>query len=149
MSAGYRYIRAAWKAPEAHGLKRNAAHVLLILATHADENGVCWPTVSRIAKESGMSPRSRSMIPKALTDLEKLGLMETTPRGKGQSVQRRLLLAHLMDDAPTPVEAAESPEDVARRHAELDAEIAAEDGLTIEPGHQPANALTWDMESAA
>jgi DNA-binding transcriptional MocR family regulator len=52
--------------------------VLLALADHADSNGLCWPSISRIEQRTGLS---RSSVIRALADLEERRLIARTRRG--------------------------------------------------------------------
>lgn len=52
--------------------------VLLALADHADGNGLCWPSISRLEQRTSLS---RSSVIRALAELEQLRLIERTRRG--------------------------------------------------------------------
>lgn len=66
-------------------LPRDEKIVLLAFADHADDDGVCWPAVERIAQKCGYSPRS---IQRKLGPLQDRGLLvEMDPAfvgGRGQ-----------------------------------------------------------------
>lgn len=65
----------------AWAIKKNMGHkeklVLLICANYADEDGVCWPSLSRLSSDTGLSKAS---ICRTLTNLEELGLIERQRR---------------------------------------------------------------------
>jgi hypothetical protein len=75
----------AWtqKAPT-HGAKL----VLLALADHADEIGLCWPSLERVASMTGLSVRAVRM---ALRDLE-ASVMITTDQNRGRGNTSRYAL---------------------------------------------------------
>jgi len=58
------------------------ASVLRLLADRANENGVCWPSVARIAKETNLSRRT---VFRALADLEALDLIERRYTGRSST----------------------------------------------------------------
>ncbi len=60
--------------------------VLAALGTHADKRGRCWPSITTLASETGMSERHARMC---LRDLESLGYVETESR-PGQSSMYRI-----------------------------------------------------------
>ena len=51
--------------------------LLLLLADHANEQGVCWPTVSHLADEVACTPRSVQRSIKALVEH---GVLQVVPR---------------------------------------------------------------------
>lgn len=51
--------------------------VLVAVANYADEEGVCWPSQARLARDTELSDRT---VREALARLEKMGLMERTRR---------------------------------------------------------------------
>jgi hypothetical protein len=57
-----------------------AKHVLLVLATHADKDGLCWPSVATIGAKSGLGERA---IQTALRLLIGKGLIVVTANEKG------------------------------------------------------------------
>jgi len=56
--------------------------VLLCLADHADEDGVCWPSQARIARKTGLSERAVRDALKVL-DTDGLGLISRESRNRG------------------------------------------------------------------
>jgi len=96
------YTRSAWEnnaaslireaLKEKVGLPALRFVVLLCLADHADETGVCWPSHARISKKTGLSRRT---VGDCLRDLEELGLIERAPQSKpdgGKSSDRITVL---------------------------------------------------------
>jgi Helix-turn-helix domain len=89
------------------------AHVLLVLATYADQNAIAWPSVRTIALDCGLKPakdgRSRA-ITAALSRLGELQLVWTKQGGNGRSARRELLfnpersLAHTREAAKPAAE---------------------------------------------
>lgn len=70
--------------------------VLLCLADHADDNGVCWPSIPRIAERARCTERwCRDVI----GELEKKGHLERELR-PGQTTKYRIVFP--MDLVPTP-----------------------------------------------
>lgn len=57
-----------------HPVQGPAKPVLLVLATYANAEGRCWPSLARIAAQSGVSERTAR---RALRRLEALGAIET------------------------------------------------------------------------
>ena len=69
-------VEAMTWAIEMKGLTPTENHVLLLLANrHNKDTGLCYPSVSRIAEESGMH---RATVMRAINALEKKGLLEIT-----------------------------------------------------------------------
>lgn len=65
--------------------------ILVVLAWHADDDGVCWPSVSTIARKSGSSTRT---VRRAIKTMVNQGVMEIRPgyerRGRQTSNTYRL-----------------------------------------------------------
>ena len=59
---------------------------LLALAEHANDSGVCWPSLARLASLTGMGKRT---VQRAIVDLEALNLL-TKETGKGKSARYKL-----------------------------------------------------------
>lgn len=76
----YQAERWAWGLP----VPPTSKLVLLALASHADEEGRCWPSVSRLASMTGLSERA---VTKSLAALEHTGLF-TRERGNGRNPSR-------------------------------------------------------------
>lgn len=76
------WLSRAFAAPDTiNGARRL---VLLVLADHADEDGLCWPSIGRIARQSGI--KRHDTIRAALRSLEADGLITTSVNG---SIDRR------------------------------------------------------------
>jgi len=73
-------LRWARRVPPSAGAA--GAAVLRLLADRANENGVCWPGVARIARETNLSV---STVRRALRRLEALELVETTYTGRSST----------------------------------------------------------------
>lgn len=58
----------------------SAKLVLLSLADHANDSGICWPGLARIAEKSELS---RATVKRALLKLETLELLDRDRRGRG------------------------------------------------------------------
>ena len=58
-------------------LPHRAVAVYVYLYDRADKNGECWPSVTTIAKEIKLS---QATVRRAIKDLRKAGLIETTQR---------------------------------------------------------------------
>ena len=69
-------------------VSRSEHHVLLTLATYANQDAEAWPTQSRLAKEMSYS---RSAINKTLKDLEAKGLLRIKRSTKHQGLRYYLL----------------------------------------------------------
>lgn len=77
----------AWK----QAIKPNAKLVLLALADRANADGVSWPSIRRMAKETGLNERS---IYRHIKDLSDLSLIVVrSDNGRGNSYQLNLLNA--------------------------------------------------------
>ena len=59
-------------------LDPTAAHVLLVIATHADRAGRAWPSVDTIARETRLS---RATVQRALRRIEAVGAIKVEQRG--------------------------------------------------------------------
>ncbi len=71
--------------------------VLLALADMADDDGVCWPSISTLAKRCAMSTRT---VRRTLQDLIKTDLLQCEPRyrGDGSTTSNRYVLNLRGDD---------------------------------------------------
>ena len=72
-------------------LRGNAKLVLLALADHADEKGVCWPGRKGVAEKVGITP---SAVTRLLGQLEAGGLVRREPRfaEEGRQTSSRYVL---------------------------------------------------------
>ena len=82
----YRHTAYALDAAERLDLSARAAHVLLVIAVHADRFGVAWPSVARLA---GLARRHRSNVLLALAELERAGAL-AVERRHGRASRYRL-----------------------------------------------------------
>jgi hypothetical protein len=103
---GFELARWARLMARKHELAPREAHVLLILATYANPDGVAWPSLQTIARDAGLKPKADgrcSTVSAALARLEELRLVWTTHGGRGATARRELLVdpAELMGSATT------------------------------------------------
>ncbi len=72
-------------------LPHRAITVYMYLYERANKEGVCWPAVSTISRELGLS---RSTVQRALKDLECAGWLTKEPRWRenGSSTSNRYLV---------------------------------------------------------
>ena len=70
-------------------LPHRAVAVYVYLYDRANKNGECWPSVSTIAKEIKLS---QATVRRAIKDLRKAGLIETTQRYRTKGGTSTLLL---------------------------------------------------------
>jgi len=59
--------------------------ILMVLADHADEKGVCWPSIATIAREAGFSPTTVKFHLRSLRDVH--GLVSWVHRVDGKGDQ--------------------------------------------------------------
>jgi hypothetical protein len=76
-------MSAVWE--KAENVKGTDLLVLLSLADHADSEGWCYPSVSRLAKMARVGERAVQL---SLRALEEMGYLETIPRVQKTSVYR-------------------------------------------------------------
>lgn len=69
-------------------LPHRAVAVYVYLYDRANKNGECWPSVSTIAKEIKLS---QATVRRAIKDLRKAGLIETTQRYRTKGGNSTLL----------------------------------------------------------
>jgi hypothetical protein len=86
----FELIRWARQQARAHGLRPLEAHVLLLLATYANEDAQAWPSVAALAMDAGLAvtrrpnrPPSNSSVSAALVRLEELQLIWRRQAGRG------------------------------------------------------------------
>ena len=77
------HYRAAWSCLAHPATKL----VMLALAEHANAAGNCWPSVSRMAKTTGLH---RATVMRVLSELEDAGLIVRT-RSRGRSTRYQLV----------------------------------------------------------
>lgn len=70
----------------------NEKVVLLALADHADEKGVCWPSIAKLSERSCVAERT---VQRILGKLAEMGLIEVIPQAdeKGRSSSNRYKLS--------------------------------------------------------
>ncbi len=84
--AGYKYIEYG----RTLGLRGPTQQIGAMLSTYADRDGWAWPSIETLARSSGVSKR---MTPKALKNLEALGVIEIeTGGGRGKTSRYRFTL---------------------------------------------------------
>lgn len=59
------------------GMDPHTKLVLLKFGDHANDDGVCWPSIKRVVKETGVK---RATVFKKLKELELMGVIARTPR---------------------------------------------------------------------
>ncbi len=141
--------------------------VLIALANHADEDGICWPSQRRIASEAGISLGS---VQPQIGKLETLGELETVePGGPRRSARYRLPFADLrsggehksvqelnaargpgLNAASSPgvnriIKNHQEPSEISRAHAEA---VIAEARETLEAARQ-RDAIPYAEDFAA
>lgn len=90
----FELIRWARKRAAVHQLRTLEAHVLLLLATYANADGIAWPSIKTLAVDSGLRPTKdgrNSAVSAALSRLEDLQLIWTRQGGHGHPAKRELL----------------------------------------------------------
>jgi len=99
---GFDLIRWARRQAVESKLRPLEAHVLLVLATYANEDCVAWPSIKTLAEASGLKPTAavsrggveyhrNSAVSAALQGLEDRQLIWTKQGGHGRSAERELL----------------------------------------------------------
>ena len=73
--------RDVWEHSKAKGTARL---ILLALADHADENGVAWPSLSRLAKYANVHVSNVSKNISRLIEMGEISRVGTVPSGKGK-----------------------------------------------------------------
>jgi hypothetical protein len=94
-----KYINAAISQAQSIG-DPAAAHILLVLANHADQYGECFPPYELIAKETGYS---RATVHRKLLLLKRQGRLQWTTirNSQGKNVRNRYRLATATSQAET------------------------------------------------
>ena len=69
-------------------LPHRAISVYIYLSDRANKDGVCWPAIPTIAKDLNLS---QSTVRRALSDLRKVGLLETEQRYRKSGGKSSLL----------------------------------------------------------
>lgn len=84
----FELIRWAREQAGALELAQLEAHLLLVLATYANRDAACWPSLRTLARDCR---RGRSQISAALRRLEELDLVWSVQGGRGRAARRELL----------------------------------------------------------
>jgi len=90
----FELIRWARQQARDKELKPLEAHVLLVLSTYANDQGVAWPSIKTIAEDCGRKPTAsgrHSQVSAAIAALESHQLLWTRQGGHGKPAQRELL----------------------------------------------------------
>lgn len=98
-------VKWARRMAGACSLKPTEAHVLLVLATYANEDAEAWPSLKTLAFACGRAPSADgtcSTISRAIRGLEKRELVWTKQGGKGRSAKRELLFDPAYPMRPAP-----------------------------------------------
>lgn len=100
----FELIRWARDQARAHNLRPVEAHVLLVLATYANEEATAWPSLRTIATDCGLRPTAQgrcSSVSAAIRRLEDLRLVWTRQGGHGKPARRELLFNPVQRSAQT------------------------------------------------
>jgi hypothetical protein len=99
----FELIRWARRQAREHKLRPLEAHVLLLLATYANKDGVAWPSIRSLALDAGLKVKARrrgdrdsviyenSAVSAALIRLQELGLIWRSQGGRGRPAITELL----------------------------------------------------------
>lgn len=90
----FELIRWARQRARVHSLSSREAHVLLLLATYANDEATSWPSIRTLALDCGLRPTKdgrNSSVSAAIGRLEELHLVWTKQGGSGASARRELL----------------------------------------------------------
>lgn len=137
----FELVKWARRMAGACSLKPTEAHVLLVLATYANEKAEAWPTLKTLAFACGRTPAPNgtcSTISRAISGLEARQLVWTKQGGKGRSARRELLFDPAYPMRPAPgweVDQTPLPSHIEEGNSERSADeaIAPVAGL---PSHQ-------------
>lgn len=101
----FELVKWARRMAGACSLRPTEAHVLLVLATYANEKAEAWPSLKTLAFACGRKPSADgtcSTISRALSELESRELLWTTQGGKGRTARRELLFDPATPMRPAP-----------------------------------------------
>jgi len=94
--------RFAWECDLSKTTKRSAKRlVLLALADRANKENVCFPSIARVVKDTGMD---RKTVMNTINDLITLGLISDTGERKGGTNQVRVLKINVVEQESYPQE---------------------------------------------
>lgn len=105
--------------------------VALALADYANEDGVCWPSVSRLAGRCSMHPRT---IQRHLSDLEERRVLVRQPRFNELGVQTSSLLVMPLPNLSPPLQDLSPPQG--------DTHVTPEGDTSATPGVTPVSPLS-------
>jgi helix-turn-helix protein len=127
------------------------AHVLLVYAVRANDDGEAWPSVAQLAADTGYSERG---VRYSLGRLERRGLLHDTGRRIGRTGRVRVFkvlpnaaLAAALDSAHLADQSG-SPRQVIR-HATTGNPAPGAAGIAIEPPRNPQRAIAREGLPAA
>lgn len=89
------FTRAVWGMK---GLRPPVKFVALALAEHADDHGICWPSIARLAE---MTELAKSTVAAALTELEEMSVIVRSRSSGGQRRSTRYRLIPLGESVET------------------------------------------------
>lgn len=78
-------------------------HVLLALADHADDEGICWPGIKGVARKTGIKDR---MVQRHISRLVSLGLLSVEPQTRpdgGRGTNRYALKMYSVTPTPSTI----------------------------------------------
>ena len=123
--------RFAWECDLSKTTKRSAKRlVLLALADRANKENMCFPSIARVVKDTGMD---RKTVMNTINDLIQLGLVSDTGERKGGTNQVRVLKINVDKQESYPQEDQES----ANKHGEIPKETVV--NLPINGVEFPSN----------
>jgi len=94
--------RFAWECDLSKTTKRSAKRlVLLALADRANKENMCFPSIARVVKDTGMD---RKTVMNTINDLITLGLISDTGERKGGTNQVRVLKINVVEQESYPQE---------------------------------------------
>ena len=97
---GVNATRFAWECDLSKTIKRSAKRlVLLALADRANKENICFPSIARVVKDTGMD---RKTVMNTINDLISLGLISDTGDRKGGTNQVRVLKINVVEQESYP-----------------------------------------------
>lgn len=108
--------------------------VVLCLAEHANDNGVCWPSISTIARETKVSDRQVTRAIQELVNLKEVAIIEKGD-GRGKSTIYTITLKDDMVSSFEPQEAQEKGDIPSQKDdiCDIKGDILSEKGDTMSP----------------
>lgn len=104
------------------GQKSFTQSVYLWICEHADDEGLCYPSITTLSKEAGVS---RRQVMREITNLENLGILQKEIRAINNKKTTNLYQIMILDEPPVVVpashhpSASQSPPVVPASHIEL------------------------------